>query len=712
MTRTRRARSSMLRLECLEDRSVPATFHVTTILDVVDPADGKLSLREAITAANDSDEVDVIVVPAGSYKIALTGAAEDGNATGDFDVTDAVTIRGAGAGSTIINGAQLDRVFNVLNGDPDPIKVVFRGMTIRNGNSTNQGGGILAGHADLVVRDCVISRNVARFDGGGIYADRVKLANTTISRNYAEFSGGGIYADQLTATHSTFSGNYAGSRGGGIYGGTVVLNFCTVTGNIAENGFPGIAPFRSLTLNSCTVSGNTRSVPPTLIVTTALDVVDRADGKLSLREAITAANASVFPDTIVLPAGVFRIGRSGAGEDGNATGDFDIASRMTIRGAGAGSTIINGGQLDRVFDIHGNSSNSNRVTVEKLQVRNGNAIGHGGGIRVADTFLTVRDAIIAGNQASGNGGGVSDTVVSASVTLVRTTIARNAAGANGGGINSNSVGLTNSTVSNNSAAVSGGGVYVNFGSVTRSTISNNSAAVSGGGVYATFSIYLTSSTASGNEAASGNGGGVFADDFASLTDSTVSGNAAAASGGGVYATLAYLTNSTVSSNSAAVSGGGVYADGGSWLNGTIVGNSAQTGGGVFRNAGVFTFTIQSTIIALNLTGTGGSGPDVSGGAFTSAGHNLIGINGSTGFTNGVNGDIVGTSGAPIDPMIGDLKKNGGRTATHALLAGSPAIDAGSTEEWVTTDQRGPGFPRVKDGNGDGVAVVDIGAFER
>ena len=93
-------------------------------------------------------------------------------------------------------------------------------------------------------------------------------------------------------------------------------------------------------MNFCTVSGNSRSVPPTLIVTTTLDVVDPADGKLSLREAITAANASVFPDTIVLPAGVFRIARSGAGEDGNATGDLDIASRMTIRGAGAGSTIL------------------------------------------------------------------------------------------------------------------------------------------------------------------------------------------------------------------------------------------------------------------------------------------------------------------------------------------------------------------------------------
>jgi hypothetical protein len=56
--------------------------------------------------------------------------------------------------------------------------------------------------------------------------------------------------------------------------------------------------------------------------------------------------------------------------------------------------------------------------------------------------------------------------------------------------------------------------------------------------------------------------------------------------------------------------------------------------------------------------------------------------------------------------------NGGRTKTHALLAGSRAIDAGDNAAAPATDQRGPGFPRKKDGNGDGVKVVDIGAFER
>jgi hypothetical protein len=46
------------------------------------------------------------------------------------------------------------------------------------------------------------------------------------------------------------------------------------------------------------------------------------------------------------------------------------------------------------------------------------------------------------------------------------------------------------------------------------------------------------------------------------------------------------------------------------------------------------------------------------------------------------------------------------------LAGSPAIDHGDSSLLLATDQRGFGFPRKKDGNGDGRAVVDVGAFEK
>jgi hypothetical protein len=70
---------------------------------------------------------------------------------------------------------------------------------------------------------------------------------------------------------------------------------------------------------------------------------------------------------------------------------------------------------------------------------------------------------------------------------------------------------------------------------------------------------------------------------------------------------------------------------------------------------------------------------------------------------------------PLNPRIGPLANNGGPSQTHALLPNSPAIDNGSnilaTGAGLTTDQRGPGFPRFVDGNADSTATVDIGAFE-
>jgi hypothetical protein len=102
------------------------------------------------------------------------------------------------------------------------------------------------------------------------------------------------------------------------------------------------------------------------------------------------------------------------------------------------------------------------------------------------------------------------------------------------------------------------------------------------------------------------------------------------------------------------------------------------------------------------------GQDVSG-AFISDGHNLIGVvNGSTGF--GAAGDQLGNVGDPLDPMLAPLANNGGPTRTHALLAGSPAIDQGDNNGAPTTDQRGVSRPR--DGDGNGSRIVDIGAFER
>src|SRR6266481_7010530 len=128
-------------------------------------------------------------------------------------------------------------------------------------------------------------------------------------------------------------------------------------------------------------------------------------------------------------------------------------------------------------------------------------------------------------------------------------------------------------------------------------------------------------------------------------------------------------------------------------NSTLSGNSATTGGGILNSGfdGDATLSIGGTVL-----NAGGSGANIfnNSGTVTSLGYNLSSDDGG-GFLTGP-GDQINTN-----PMLGLLQNNGGTTFTHALLVGSPAIDAGRPE----FDQRGPEFNRVVNGR------IDIGAFE-
>ena len=250
--------------------------------------------------------------------------------------------------------------------------------------------------------------------------------------------------------------------------------------------------------------------------------------------------------------------------------------------------------------------------------------------------------------------------------------------------------LTGDTLTGNSA--NGGGAIHNDGTLTVSfsTLSGNTAIAAGGGIFNGRALIISSSTLVGNIAGSNAGGGIYSNNYSSgpltVINSTFFGNSAPHSdGGGIFA----INPLTVISS-------------------TFSGNSANGGGGI--SAPTSPWTCQNTIIAGNRAMVG---PDVYlpyNPPVTSLGHNLVGVtDGSSGWTGT---DLTGTSAAPLDPKLGPLANNGGPTQTMALLPGSPAIDAGDNSLAVdaqgnplTTDQRGPGFPRIVNG------TVDIGAFE-
>ena len=210
---------------------------------------------------------------------------------------------------------------------------------------------------------------------------------------------------------------------------------------------------------------------------------------------------------------------------------------------------------------------------------------------------------------------------------------------------------------------------------------------------------------------------VFNNDVATINASTIADDNTSFDGGGIANDLTgvlALVNSTVAFNHAGQTGGGVNSVGTlTVINSTIAYNSVTaggSGGGIDASSG--NANVYNTIVAQNLSGSGKTATfsDVSGTLSAASAHNLIGTGGAGSLTNGTSGNLVGVTNPGLATT---LANNGGPTPTIALLAGSPAIDAGGNAQAVNAqgsplvyDQRGPGFARIVNG------VVDIGAFER
>lgn len=271
----------------------------------------------------------------------------------------------------------------------------------------------------------------------------------------------------------------------------------------------------------------------------------------------------------------------------------------------------------------------------------------------------------------------------------------------------------------------GGGIYILNSSLdlTNVTIANNRAMVlqqpregKGGGIYkiGSGSLAITDCQIHNNQAAGnlgGLGGGIYSSGTTYIRNSSIFYNTAPNGGGGLYVgDTFYLTNSTVSENNSFPQGptisswgGGLRSFGSATLtNSTITRNSANRGGGIAAEG---TLVARNSIVAGNGLAASDAGPDIVGAA-TSEGHNLIGNTAN-------NSGWIATDIQNVDPRLGPLASNGGSTFTHALVLGSPALNAGNNElardpfnnSILVYDQRGIGFPRIMDG------TVDIGAYE-
>ncbi|MFZ4663017.1 MAG: choice-of-anchor Q domain-containing protein, partial [Caldilineaceae bacterium] len=276
------------------------------------------------------------------------------------------------------------------------------------------------------------------------------------------------------------------------------------------------------------------------------------------------------------------------------------------------------------------------------------------------------------------------------------------------GYGGGSLTLQNVTTRNGASDAFFGGGFFNLGSLTLidSAVMSNTVHGYGGAIRNDGVLVLRNSTIRYNQA--GTVSGIDNYGVMTITNSTISDNR----GGNGYAAVhnsaggqSTLEQSTITANQGqGISNNGVMLV----RNSTISGNQHD---GFYNEGGIATIS-HSTISNNNGSGLYNTQSLTLHNSIVAAQRTGVDCVGTISATrNNMDSDgSCGEATTATAPQLGPLQVNGpGNTATHALLSGSPAIDAGDPGTCLATDQRG--VTRPLDGNGDNVAVCDLGAYE-
>jgi CSLREA domain-containing protein len=555
--------------------------------------------------------------------------------------------------------------------------------------------------------------------GGAIFNDTgasLTLNTCTITGNTASGGRGG--------NHSVGAGGDGGSAAGGVYSrGTLLTTACTFANNTATSGAGGTGSTQAGTIGS------------------AAGGILRAAGNATARNSIIALNTgTTAPDVLgtFVSSGYNLIGIVDGASGFNGTGD-KLGSTGAPRNPNLGPLQNNGGPTDTHalltgsqaidagqsfgFPIDqrgkvrpndhpgiGNPPGGNGADIGAFEFGTGYIVttldDHDDG--VADEFdCTLREAIHAANAEPGDQSIQFSSALSGTILLksalpnLSTTIFLQGPGADVITVRRNTGGdyrifkISNGT--SNGPFVSIRGLTIANGKVGAPTVLDT-----GAGIQVDRSVLdLQYCTITGNVSNSHGGGIVIVDranDNSMISNCTFSANNASGGNGGgvcVVSAIALVSNCTFSANNS-VNGGAVFTgitNGSQVMPSVVVDRCTLNGNTALRGGGLSTAYGQGIALRNSIFNnvTGGNLHTFSGAPIT-LGYNLSSDNGA-GFLTGP-GDLINTT-----PLLGPLAFNGGPTQTHALLGGSPAIDAGEMEP--TGDQRG--YPRI--------GPTDIGAFE-
>lgn len=407
-----------------------------TVLNSGDTSVG--SLRDCITQINAStDSSNTIDFDPGvtSPIVLITG-------TLTLDVN--VTLQGLGQATTVIDGNNASRVFEINSAGNDN-SVTISGVTLQNGNGDGSNGGciVVDYFGSLLLVDSLVQNCKATGNGGGIdNRGNLAVSNSTVSGNQATSSGGGIYNGYTlsVANNSHVNGNFSEAGGGGIDNGeTADIHDSEVANNHAHNGSGGgIYNCCTMRVDNTQVTGNA----------TGIDISGNPTGSgtgggIYNGELLAITNSNVSNNTAT---------------DGDGGGiDTEDSLTMILTQVNNNKTSGTSGGLG------GGIYNDDYASVDQSTISGNSTSGgnSGGGIVNDCCEFIVTNSLISGNTSSDTGGGAYNN--GDNLLLINVTFFDNTATNEGGAYDNESVSLLNNVTvyKNNSTNGNGGGIYNN-----------------------------------------------------------------------------------------------------------------------------------------------------------------------------------------------------------------------------------------------------------